>query len=79
MTPKQFIVSRLRLLALLWVAQSAKLATVVCVVDILRGRDDRAMGIIRALDRLGNAGLHGSDAEMLSYRAKVGMQAGRRR
>jgi hypothetical protein len=76
---RQYLITRLRLLALLIVAQSAKLATLVAVVHILTGRDDRAMSIIRALDRLGNAGLSGNDAQMLSYRARLGVQAGRRR
>jgi len=76
---RQYIITRLRLLALLIVAQSAKLATPVAVFHILTGRDEKAMSIIRALDRLGNAGLSGNDREMLSYRAKIGMQAGRRR
>jgi hypothetical protein len=79
MTTKQFIITRLRLLALLIVAQSAQLAIPVAIVHILRGRDDRAWAIIRAQDRLGNAGLSGNDAEMLSYRARLGKQAGRRR
>lgn len=76
---KYYLLTRLRLLALLLVAQSAKLATPVCVFHIITGRDDRAMSIIRALDRLGNAGLSGNDREMLSYRARIGVQAGRRR
>lgn len=76
---RQYLMTRLRLLGLLLVAQSAKLATPVAVVYILTGRDDKAMSIIRALDRLGNTGLAGSDREMLSYRAKLGVQAGRRR
>lgn len=76
---RQYIITRLRLLALLIVAQSAKLATPVAVFHILTGRDDKAMSIIRAFDRLGNAGLSGNDREMLSYRARIGMQAGRRR
>ena len=70
---KMAVIVRLRLLLLLCLCQAAHfIATPRAIIDILRGRYDRASEVLDAYDRLGNAASGGLSTEMITYRAARG-------